>query len=415
MNKRRVVATGLGVVSPFGVGLETYWRGLVSGASAIRPIERFDGSAYRSQNAAEVPLSFTRDTAARAGVGSPAEDATFYLAVAANEALIGAGVGPVFSDEDRVGCVLGSLCAGAQHLNEIGAAFQDGRELPAAAVADSSMVFYQLEFLADRHNLTGPSSLVSTACASTTDAVGFATDLIQQGECDRAIAGGGDILVEGIHGGFNSLFSISVNRPVPFDKERDGFCIGEGAGVIYLETLESALSRGATIYAEVLGHGLSNTAFHLTATSEDGSGEALAIRRALEVAGLPPEAVGYVNTHGTATLPNDASEIRAIRLVFGAHAAAIVANSIKPAIGHCMGAAGIMEAIATIMTVYTGTVPPTPFSHGNEDGLPMDLVIGEARTAHVQYAISESFGFGGACSCLVVAKYPNALTGLSHA
>jgi 3-oxoacyl-[acyl-carrier-protein] synthase II len=403
MEEPRVVVTGLGAVSPFGIGVDTFWDSLVQGKSAMRPIEGFDATVFRSVYGAEVPTKVYQDRETRAACGNPAEDAACLLELAASEALCDAGVGPVFADSDRVGCVLGTLCAGARSMLSIARSYAANRPLDPGLPVESALVSYQIEFFAKLHNLTGPSTLVSTACASTTDAIGHAFDLIRNRECDRAIAGGADILAEGIHGGFNSLFSVTTQSPRPFDKDRDGFILGEGAGVLYLETLESARSRQAPIYAEVLGYGLSNSAFHLTATSEDGTGEALAIRRALESAGLAPEAIDHINTHGTATHHNDASEIRAIKAVFGSDRR-ILATANKAAIGHCMGAAGIMEALATILALYRQTVPPTLNTDANEEGIPFDLVTGEARHAAMRYAISESFGFGGACSCAVFAR-----------
>lgn len=402
MIKRRVVITGIGVVSPFGVGSETFSQSLLDGKSAVRAISSFDTKNYRSGFGAEVPAKVYANEDARVACGNPAEDAAYLVLLAASEALRQAGVGPMFGDDERVGCVLGTLCAGARNMFKIASSYAKG-EAPSIPI-DTSLVYYQLGLLAHRHNLTGPSSLVSTACASSTDAIGYALDLIHRGECDRALAGGGDILAESVHGGFNSLFSISTNKPRPFDKERDGFVIGEGAGIFFLETLESARTRGAEIYAEVLGYGLCNTGFHLTATSEDGLGEALSIRRALADAGLKPEDIDYINTHGTATRHNDASEIKAVNAVFGDGARRILANSIKAAIGHCMGAAGILEAVATVFAIRNQQVPATMFTQGNEDGLAMDLVKDESRRASIRYAISESFGFGGACSCVVFGR-----------
>ncbi|NNN04930.1 MAG: beta-ketoacyl-[acyl-carrier-protein] synthase family protein [Elusimicrobia bacterium] len=405
MRKRRVVATGLGTVSPFGLGIEAYWNALLRGESAVRPIERFDAGAYRSRLGAEVPRSIYDDEALRKACGGPAEDSAFFMALAADEALRDARVGPTFTDADRAGCVLGTLCASAREMMMIGRAYLETGPAPSAELIDSARPGYQLQFVADRYNLTGPTSLVSTACASSTDALGYAFDLIQLGECDRALAGGGDVLVESIHGGFNSMFALTTEAPRPFDRDRDGFCIGEGAGAVYLESLDSARARGAGIYAEILGYGLSNTAHHLTATSEDGAGEALAIRRALDAAEISPDSIDYINTHGTATRYNDATEIRAVQAVFGSRSSAILANSNKSAIGHCMGAAGALEALSTILVLKNGAVPPTPFTRGNADGMNMDMVRGVARRRDIRHALSQSFGFGGACSCIVLGRW----------
>ena len=403
MDKRRVVITGIGVVSPYGAGLQRFWQALAGGESARRPIQGFDASVYRSAQGGEAPAELLADAGARARCGDPGEDSAYFLALAAAEALADAGLGAAFSDEDRVGCVLGTLCAGMRNMREYGAAYESG--LPSPVAAETIPAHYQLDFLARRHNLTGPSSLVSTACSSTTDALGYAFDLIRGGECDSCLSGGGDVLAEMIHAAFNGLYSITTGEPRPFDSERDGFFIGEGAGLFHLETLESARARGARIHAEILGYGLSNTGHHLTATSEDGAGEALAIRRALDDAGLAPADIDYINCHGTGTRHNDASEIRAINLVFGDAAERLHISSNKASIGHCMGAAGALEAAATVLALENSLIPPTLHTRGDEAELRSRLVGAEARPAALRRALSQSFGFGGACSCIVFGHY----------
>lgn len=402
-HKRRVVVTGMGVVSPFGEGVDTFWAGLLAAQSRIAPVERLSHGGYRSVLGAQVPPEL-----AAALCESEGDRATAFVLRATEEALRMAGFGPRFASRDRVACVLGSLCAGIENLIDVAAAYHRGEDWPAERATDVSLVNHQLLRLSQKHNLTGPTSMVSTACASTTDAIGYAADLIRQGECHIALAGGGDTLAELIHAGFNSLFSITQNRPRPFDASRDGFAIGEGGGMLVLESLESALARGARPLVELRGYGLSNTAYHLTATSDDGRGEALAISRALQDAQLPAGQVDYINTHGTATRHNDHSEMQAISHAFGADAPRILANSIKPLIGHCMGAAGIMEAICTVLTLQKQTVTPTAFTEANEGALDFDLVFGEPRQARLEHGISQSFGFGGACSCVVMSRWDEA-------
>ncbi|WP_211440664.1 beta-ketoacyl-[acyl-carrier-protein] synthase family protein [Collimonas humicola] len=404
MTSNRVVVTGIGVVSPFGVGLEAYWNGLLQGETEIGVVPTFSADRFRSVLGAQVPAAAVQGLAALAVDNKPFDKGALFASFAVDEALRMAGVGPVFGSEQRVGCVLGSLCAGIDNLIMVAESYHEGQELAADFPYDAALVNYQLEYLSRKHNLTGPTSIVSTACASTTDAIGYGMDLIRHQECDAVIVGGGDILAELIHAGFNALYSITNSTPRPFDTRRDGFAIGEGGGILYLESLESATRRQARIYAEISGYGLSNTAFHLTATSNDGVGEALAIERALDDAGLAPHQVDYINTHGTATVHNDRSEMKAINKVFGEHAQRIMASSNKPLIGHCMGAAGIMEAISTVMALETQIVPATPFTSGDESELSFDLVKNQPRPAKLVHAISQSFGFGGACSCVVFSK-----------
>ncbi|MRV75693.1 hypothetical protein GJ700_28645 [Duganella sp. FT92W] len=400
MTKCRVVVTGIGAVSPYGVGVDAYWQGLLSGRTAIGPVPHFEGHGYRSTLGAQVPAAVTDGMTAH----EAQEKGAFLVALAADEALRMAGVGPRFSSGTQVGCVLGSLCAGIENLIAMAEAYHTGAGLDDNFPGEAALVNYQLEFLAARHNLTGPTSMVSTACASTTDAIGYGADLVRQGDCDAVLVGGGDILAALIHAGFNSLFSITTTSPKPFDTGRDGFAIGEGAGIFYLETLDSALARGARIYAEVSGYGLSNTAFHLTATSDDGMGEAQSVERALADAGLTARQIDYVNAHGTATVHNDRTEMKAIGHVFGERAGEVLVNSNKPLIGHCMGAAGIMEAISTVLSLEHQLIPPTPHTAGNEPALSADLVMGAPRPAALTHAISQSFGFGGACSCVVLSR-----------
>lgn len=410
---RRVVITGMGAVSPYGRGVETLWSGLLSGESAMQKIRHFDPAPYRSGWGGEVPREVYDLPNERERLGAADEDSAYFLSMAVEEALTMAGVGPGFDDNARVGCVLGTLCAGLRNLRDICHSFENRLEpeLPVGA----SLASYQLDHITRRHNLTGPSSMVSTACSSTTDALGYAFDLVRHGDCDACVSGGGDVLSEAIHAAFNGLQSITTSRPRPFDQARDGFFIGEGAGAFFIETLDSAMSRGARIYAEIVGYGLSNTGYHLTATSEDGAGEALALLRALEDAGLRPDHIDFINCHGTGTRYNDGSEIRAINHVFGEHARNIHITSNKASIGHCMGVAGALEAASTAMTLDRQLIPPTAHSTGDETELVSQLVTGEPLTRPIRYALSQSFGFGGACSCIALARHDQHTPEPAHA
>lgn len=400
MSSHRVVVTGLGAVSCFGAGVSKFWHGLTAGASGQAAATLFDASGYRSSLAAEVPwatLSFPDGDPLPA---EPLEDATVLATLAADEAMSDAGL--LRSDSGATGCVVGTLFSSARVFERYGWLFcrsprVDDIEYPDV---DTSLVAYQLEHLVRRFRLGGPATLISTACSSSTDAIGCAADFIRNGEAEMMLAGGADILCELAHAGFNSFFSITSECARPFDSARSGFFIGEGAGMLVLESLEHALARGARIYAEVRGYGLSNTAFHLTATSEDGSGEALAIHRCLEDAGIVPSRIDYVNAHGTATTHNDVSEIKALKTIFGGDAASVSVSSVKANIGHCMGAAGALEAIATIKCVEQGFIPPTLNSRGDLDP-ELAFALDSGVTRSIEFAISQSFGFGGACSAVL--------------
>lgn len=417
MSRRRVVITGMGAVSCFGLGVEALWNGLRSGRSGQARIRAFDGSGYRSPYAAEVPaeLWLREDLALLAG--EPEEAATLLASLAAHQAFADAGM--LGMPKRAAGCVVGTLCSSSQLFERYCRRFMARDAIvadttlagrTAEAVADNdfpdpdrAIVSFQLEHLVQHFGLQGPSTLISTACSSSTDAIGCAADIIRSGEAPMMLAGGADILTEVVHAAFNAVFSITNGTARPFDVSRCGFFIGEGAGMLVLEELEHALDRGAAIHGEVLGYGLSNTAFHLTATSEDGSGEALAVARCLADAGVSADEIDYINAHGTATRHNDLTETRAIRSLFPSSLSRLAVSSIKPNIGHCMGASGALEAIATLCCIKEDFIPPTLNSSGDLDS-GLRVVVGNGLPHVTHYAISQSFGFGGACSSLLLGK-----------
>lgn len=396
---KRVVVTGLGAVTCFGLGVEALWQGLTSGRSGKAPIGLFDATGYRSTMAAEVPQRLRDNAELLQEAGGPSEEATLLATLAANEAWGDAGL--LDESKREFGCVVGTLCSGSRVFERYGRQFarapQDADGFPDV---ETCTVSYQLDHLVRHFGMEGPSTLVSTACSSSTDAIGYAADFIRSGEARIMLAGGGDILSEVVHAGFNSVFSITKEHAKPFDTQRSGFYIGEGAGMLVLEELEHAKARGARIYAEVMGYGLSNAAHHLTATSEDGFGEALAIERCLRDARIQSGQVQYVNAHGTATQHNDLTEVKALRRVFEASLDRTVVTSIKPNIGHCMGASGALEAIATIKCIVEQNIPPTLNSTGDLD-CAIPVLVGEGLGRSTRFALSQSFGFGGASSAVL--------------
>jgi 3-oxoacyl-[acyl-carrier-protein] synthase II len=400
MSSRRVVITGMGAVSCFGAGVERLWQGLVTKKSGMRPVSFMDASSYRSDLGAEVPWDELAEHEDRHPQVSTREEATRLALIAANEALADAGLSE--ADAGAAGCVLGTLCSSSRITDGYMRLYALS-QIDEAETTDSDVTVaaYQLSLVVDRYRLRGPVSMVSTACSSSTDAVGYAADFIRSGDAEIMLCGGADIISEIAHAGFCSVFSITRDGSRPFDLARNGFFIGEGAGILVLESLEHALARGATIHAEVLGYGLSNAAYHLTATSEDGHGEALAVRRALAEGGVAPEQVSYLNAHGTATHHNDLTEVMVIRSVFGEAASALAVSSVKANIGHCMGAAGALEAIATVKCIEQSFIPPTLNSSGDLDET-LHFVVGDGEHRAIDYALSESFGFGGACSALLL-------------
>lgn len=403
MLSNRVVVTGLGAVSCFGLGVNEFWQGLVSGVSGQARIKSFDASNYRSGFAAEVPHNLFEQPDLLSLAGNPQESATFLATLAAHEAFSDAGLIDV--QKKGAGCVIGTLCSGSKVFETYGRLFN---KLPIKSDEqfpdpDCCLVPYQLEHIGRHFGLDGPSTLISTACSSSTDAIGYAADYIKTGEANLMLAGGADVLSEVVHAGFNTVFSITNDKSRPFDKTRSGFFIGEGAGMLVLERLDHALARGAKIYAEVFGYGLSNTAYHLTATSEDGTGEALAIERCLTDAGISSDQIDYINAHGTATEHNDLTETKALKLIFKDSLHRLAVSSIKANIGHCMGASGALEAIATVKCIVEDFIPPTLNSSGDLDS-DVRVVVNTGMKHPIRYAMSQSFGFGGACSSLLMGK-----------
>ena len=409
MEKKRVVVTGMGTVSTFGLGSDIYWDSLVKGESGVKPISLFDTELYRSGLGAEIPEVIRSNKLLRQKAGNPKEDATFFATLAAKEAFENANMSTedIIENQNRIGCIIGTLCSSSKNYEDFGREFFKNFSVDEDQIGDidPTLISYQLNYLCDQISIKGPSTLISTACSSATDAIGVSFDMIRSGRCDMVLSGGGDVISEVIHAGFNSVRSITIDRPRPFDKDRTGFVIGEGAGMLILESLESALKRDAYIHAEILGYGLSNSAYHLSATSKDGSGEALAMKRSIKSAGLKPDNIDYVNAHGTATLHNDRSELLALKLVFNELSKNVSVNSIKSMIGHCMGAAGALEAISTIKSIETGIIPPTINFNSPEQGNDFDMVVNEKRKKDIQYALSNSFGFAGYNSTVLFGKF----------
>lgn len=407
-DKRRVVVTGLGAISTFGLGVDAFWDGLANGRSGKAEIRQFQ-KRYRSNLGAELPAGLHDCEELVAAAGHPEEEAALLATLSAAEALTDAGLDR--ADKREFGCVVGTLCSGSRVFERYCRAYCSGESDQASYPdVDSGTVYYQLEHVIRHFGMEGPSTLVSTACSSSTDAIGYAADMIRSGAAEVMLAGGADILVEVVHAGFNAVFSITKDHSKPFDTGRSGFFIGEGAGMLVLEDYDHAMRRGATVYAEVLGYGLSNAAYHLTATSEDGVGEAMAVKRCLDEAGVRAEQVDYVNAHGTATQHNDTTETKALRLVFGDGIDGLAVTSIKANIGHCMGASGALEAVATVKCMQQGYIPPTLNSAGDLDPS-VNVVVGDGLARKARYAISQSFGFGGASSAVLFGA-PSASTTL---
>jgi 3-oxoacyl-[acyl-carrier-protein] synthase II len=405
---RRVVVTGMGVVSPLGVGIDAFWDGLVHGRSGVRRITRFDPAPYPSQIAGEVP---DFDATAHLPRRDIVRTDTFiqYALIAAQAALKDSGV-KIDGQNERVGVSIGTGMGGVPLLlSSYDLLLREGMAAMSAYALPGSLPNMAAGWVSMRTLARGPLFTPTTACAASTQAVGDAFRAIQRGDADVMLAGGADALIHPlVVAGFASIRALSTRNDEParasrpFDKDRDGFVLAEGAGVLILEAFEPARARGARIYAEVLGYGLSADAHHPTASSSDGP--ARAMRLALADARLAPEAVEYVNAHGTSTELNDQHETEAIKAVFGDHARRLAVSSIKSMTGHLVGAAGGVEAIATALALHHGILPPTINYTTPDPACDLDYVPNQARRAPIRVAMSNSFAFGGTNAILVLGR-----------
>lgn len=409
---RRVVITGMGTVNPLSSDLQEFWKGLLEGRSGIGPIDLFDPSDFRVRFAGQV-RNFEPEKILDARTARRLDRFAQFAIVAAISAVKDSGLDFGKEDVNRCGSILGSGIGGLneyeeQHTrllkqgpNRI-SPFVIPKLMPNAAPAQVSL----------HYGLRGPNMSVSTACASAANAIGEAMRTIQRGDADVIVSGGTEATITpmGI-GGFVAARALSERNDAPtqasrpFDKDRDGFVLSEGAGILILEELEHALRRGARIYAELLGYGVSADAYNITAPCPDGSGAALAMQLALRDARTNPDEVQYINAHGTSTPLGDEAETKAIKLVFKDHAYKLAVSSTKSMIGHLLGASGGVELIATVMSVHTGWVHPTINYETPDPACDLDYVPNQPRQMTVRRAISNSFGFGGHNACLVVGTF----------
>ncbi|MBI4635917.1 MAG: beta-ketoacyl-[acyl-carrier-protein] synthase family protein [Candidatus Rokubacteria bacterium] len=380
----RVVVTGLGAVSPFGTGVKVYWTGLASGACAIRPVTLIDTADLRCRIAAEVPEMVS---------GSPRRSRADRLALgAAREALEDAGLDR--AERDGTALIMGAVGGGMLEAEAwYWALVRGGEAARRPGVLRSVLPYSHAEVLGHRLGLHGPRETVVTACSSGAAALALAADLIAEGVVPAALAGGVDALTRICFMGFNALKLLDPEPCRPFDRDRRGMSIGEGAAFLVLEDAARARARGARIYAELAGHGMTTDAFHVTAPHPSGEGMVRAMTLALERAGVGPREVGYANAHGTGTLQNDRIEARALGRVFGG--TDLLVSASKSMIGHTMAAAGSLEAVATVLALVHETIPPTANLRSPDPEVSFDCVPGTARPVALGCAISNSFGFGG--------------------
>ncbi|MBZ4038710.1 beta-ketoacyl-ACP synthase II [Novilysobacter selenitireducens] len=408
MSKRRVVVTGLGIVSPLGNDLATSWDGIVNGRSGIGPITHFDPSAFTTRIAGEV-RDFDIGKWVSPKDARKMEEFIHYGVAASLMAMEDAGLTVDDSNAERIGALIGSGIGGLLGIEEQTIKFHEGgpRKISPFYVPSTiiNMLPGQVSLLT---GIKGPNFSAVSACATSNHSIGMAMRMIQYGDADVMIAGGAERGSSPTSvGGFCAMKAMSTRNddPIrasrPWDKDRDGFVLGDGAGILVLEEYEYAKARGARIYCELAGFGASSDAFHMTAPSEDGEGPARCMVAALKDAGVGVDAVGYLNAHGTSTPLGDVAETRAIKRALGDHAYKTMVSSTKSMTGHLLGAAGGAEAIFSVMALHEGIIPPTINLETPGEGCDLDYVPNEARQAKVDVAVSNGFGFGGTNGTLV--------------
>ncbi len=414
MNEHRVVVTGLGVVTPIGVGLEEFWKGLIEGRNGISRVTQFDPSDFRSQMAAEVK-NFNPEEWID-GKSAERMDRFVHFGLASSAmAIKDAGLNTFAFDGNRAGVIIGSGIGGANTIENGYFKLQEkGPKSLGPFFVSKVLINMAACMVSITYGLKGPLSAPCVACSTGANAIGDAFRILQRGDADIMLAGGSEASVSPLpFAGFCATRSMSSRNDCmekasrPFDKNRDGFVMGEGAGIVVLERLEHALSRSARIYAELVGYGNTADAFHFTAPEPGGDGMVRVMREALRDAGIDPREVGYINAHGTSTVLNDKIESAAVMKVFGDHWRHLKISSNKSMIGHLLAAAGAVEFVATVMSVYTGKLPPTINYEEPDPECPLDYVTKGVESIDLEVALSNSFGFGGGNVCLIVRRYKN--------
>ncbi len=408
----RVVITGLGAVAPNGIGTHTFWQNLINGVSGIAPITRFDASKHDAQIAGEVkgfdPLQWIEKKEARK------MDLFIHFAVAAAQmAYDDSGLKVTEDNRERIGVFVGTGMGGIPALEESHRILMEkGPGRISAFFIPSIITNLASGQISMRFGMKGPNSCVCTACATGNHAIGDSLRIIQRGEADVMLAGGSEAVITPLTiGGFCSMKALSTrnHEPArasrPFDKDRDGFVMGEGAGIMVLESLEHARRRDARIYAELVGYGMSADAYHITQPAPEGEGAVRSMRLTLQDANVAPALVDYINAHGTSTPAGDLNETLAIKIVFGQHARSLAVSSTKSMTGHLLGAAGGIESVVTVLAITQGILPPT-INHDTPDPeCDLDYVPNTSRRRDVKYALTNSFGFGGTNASLLFKKF----------
>ncbi len=415
MELKRVVITGLGALTPIGNDLATFRENLFAGKSGAGPITHFDASAFKTRFACEVK-DFDPKQFLDRGTIRKTDPFTQYALVAADEAVRDAGLEGNVEDKSRVGVIIGSGIGGLNVFQQEVESYIAGNKNPRfnPFLIPKMIPDMAAGLVSIKYGFTGPNYATVSACATSSHALIDAFNLIQLGKADVIISGGAESAITEVGvGGFSSMRAISTRNDDPetasrpFDKDRDGFVMGEGAGILILEELEHALKRGATIYAEIAGAGLNADAYHMTAPHPEGEGAAAVMKLALKDAGVNPGEVDYINVHGTATPLGDIAEAKAIQKVFGEHAYKLNISSTKSMTGHLLGAAGAVETIATVLAITNSLIPPTinHFTDDPEIDPRLNFTFNQAQEREVKYALNNTFGFGGHNTSILLKKF----------
>ncbi|OGV75727.1 MAG: beta-ketoacyl-[acyl-carrier-protein] synthase II [Methylotenera sp. RIFCSPLOWO2_02_FULL_45_14] len=409
MSKRRVVVTGLGVVSPVGIGVKTAWDNIIAGKSGITKITKFDASAFTTGIAGEVK-DFNAEDFISAKDARRMDTFIQYGLAAGIEAFKDSGLEVTEANAERIGVSIGSGIGGMQLIEDTDILYQaSGPRKISPFFIPGTIINMISGNLSIMFGLKGPNIAIVTACTTGTHSIGDASRMIEYGDADVMIAGGAEAAITRLSvGGFAASRALSTRNDDPatasrpWDKDRDGFVIGEGAGVLVLEEYEHAKARGAKIYAELSGYGMSADAYHMTAPNMDGPRRSM--RNAMNNAGIDPSAVQFINAHGTSTPLGDSNETNAIKAAFGEHAYKLVVNSTKSMTGHLLGGAGGLESVFTVLSVYNQVSPPTINIFNQDPECDLDFCANTARDMKIEYALKNNFGFGGTNGSLVFKK-----------
>ncbi|MDG1034683.1 MAG: beta-ketoacyl-ACP synthase II [Luminiphilus sp.] len=412
MDNRRVVITGVGAVTALGLDTNSTWRGVTNGENGVRAIDHFDASGFSTRFSASLN-GFTTDGYLASRDAKRMDSFIQYGMVAGIQAMRDSGLEITEQNQDRVGCNVGAGIGGIGLIEKMSLTLdQSGPRKISPFFVPGSIINMVAGNLSIEFNLRGPNLAMVTACTTGTHSIGLGARLIAAGDADAMLVGGAEMGTTPVGlGGFAAARALSTRNEEPhkasrpWDKDRDGFVLGDGAGVMLIESLDSATARGANIYAEVVGFGMSGDAYHMTSPPEDGRGAALSMRNALLNAGMNPDEVDYINAHGTSTLAGDLAETLAIKSVYGAHAKNLAVSSTKSMIGHLLGAAGAVEAIFSVLAIRDRVAPPTINLENPQEGCDLNYVARVAQERDINVTMSNSFGFGGTNGTLVFKRF----------